>query len=116
VYYATKRVIPTAIDGPPPPDGRAVTRFHVAAYPNPAHGFVHLALSLPQPARVSFEVLDVAGRLVSREDGALWESGDVTHTWVPEARVRPGVYYVRTHARFEDGSAQDTRLRVVLLR
>jgi PKD repeat protein len=63
-----------AAPGPTAVDGSARGLALSAAWPNPSHGRAQLALDLPAPARVEFEVYDLMGRVVwnetSREHGA----------------------------------------------
>jgi len=84
------------------------------ARPNPARGAARFRLELPEARDVRFEVLDVAGRLVHREDIRA-EAGARELTWDGRTssggRARPGLYLIRVRA----GTAQRST-RVVLER
>ncbi len=69
-----------------------------ALSPNPAFGRTTIAYSLPRAGRVSFDVLDVGGRLVTRGPALEAQAGPGRFTWdarAAGARTPPGVYFVR---------------------
>lgn len=70
--------------------------------PNPASHGVRLALTLPRPGRVAFDVLDAAGRLVWSAPAVDRPAGAVTLAWdgrdARGARVAPGLYFARVEA------------------
>jgi len=70
--------------------------------PNPARGEVRIHFSLRDPGTVSFEVHDVAGRLVAKVPAAEWGPGRWIVPWTPRAssgaRLASGVYFVRMSA------------------
>ena len=72
-----------------------------APRPNPARGPVRFQLTLPDARAARFEVLDVAGRLVHREQLAA-AAGPRELAWDLRtdagARARPGLYLVRVRA------------------
>ncbi len=67
--------------------------------PNPARGKMQIRFALHDPGPVGFEVLDVAGRVVSEVPAREWTPGSWTTTWSGLARsggrLSPGVYFVR---------------------
>ena len=67
--------------------------------PNPAHGPARIDFALRQPSRVSFQVIDVAGRVVSETPERAWSGGRWSLRWDAKAssggRLAPGVYFVR---------------------
>ncbi len=71
------------------------------ARPNPASDRTSFALALPRAARVRFEVLDVAGRVVWGEPERALGAGNWTLRWPGTSRrgrpVDPGVYLARVH-------------------
>lgn len=92
------------------------TAFRFAfASSNPSRGDMRMTLDLPQPSRVTAEVLDVAGRRLRRLDmgselGAgvhplFWDGADEAGTRLP-----PGLFYVRVRA-----GAETSVIRVVRL-
>ncbi len=115
VFYANKRVIPTGIGDGSPADA-SVSDVRVTAYPNPARERLSLSVSLPRPAQLAIDVIDVMGRAVAHVQDDTWRTGDVVHTWTAGAALRAGVYYVRVRSRFADAPAREQRVRVVLLR
>ena len=72
-----------------------------APRPNPARGVVRFQLELREPRAARFDVLDVAGRLVHREQLAA-AAGPRQLTWDLRTdqgdRARPGLYLVRVRA------------------
>ena len=67
--------------------------------PNPARGPTRFDFALREPSRVSFQVLDVAGRVVSETPELSWSSGRWSTSWDGRARtggrLAAGVYFVR---------------------
>jgi len=67
--------------------------------PNPARGPARFDFALREASRVSFQVLDVAGRVVSETPERSWQSGRWSLSWDGRARngsrLAPGVYFVR---------------------
>jgi hypothetical protein len=84
--------------------------------PNPASGPVRVAFTLPQAGRAALEIIDVAGRVVSRVAERDYQAGAHETTWnglSSDGRpVPPGVYFVRLKV---DGRTADSR-KVVWLR
>jgi len=83
-------------DEPPPVTGlRGVA-------PNPARGKMQISFSLHEPALVSFQVLDVAGRLVSEVPAREWNPGKWSVGWIARgpasARLHSGIYFLRMKA------------------
>ena len=82
------------------PDGPAdlATRLMGLA-PNPSSGRVNLAFSLREPASVSFDVLDMAGRVVNRITSQRWEAGTWSVGWDGRrsqgTEAPPGIYFVQ---------------------
>jgi hypothetical protein len=72
----------------------------VSVAPNPAlGGALRFGFALPKPARVSFEVINLAGRRVARVAGADHGAGPNTRAWIASAddgrALTPGVYFAR---------------------
>jgi hypothetical protein len=71
----------------------------LAVSPNPSSGTVVFEFDLARRASVSFEVVDVAGRVLSRMPATVAAAGPHEIRWdgtgAAEARVAPGVYFVR---------------------
>lgn len=86
-----------AVDEPALP----ITRFS-GVQPNPARGGVHLEFMLHEPADVSFQVLDMAGRLVATLPAQAYGVGRGAIDWdrrgVGGARLPTGLYFVRMKA------------------
>jgi len=90
-----------ALVGVDPADpGRAET---LEAYPNPMRSWTALRFALPRPARVTLEIVDLAGRTVrALAEGASLEPG--VHAWTWDGRTSgggrapAGVYLVVLHA------------------
>ena len=70
--------------------------------PNPSATGTRLQLELPQTARVRWDVMDVAGRIVRSRDLGRLAAGDHSLEWdgcdTRGARVRAGLYWVRVRA------------------
>lgn len=73
-----------------------------APSPNPMRGGTSFALTLSEEARVGFEVLDAAGRLVWRAPSETRGAGTTRLAWdgrdAAGARVPPGLYFARVTA------------------
>jgi flagellar hook assembly protein FlgD len=71
----------------------------LAVSPSPSSGIVAFEFELARPASVSFEVVDVTGRMLSRMATAMTAAGPHTIRWdgagAAGDRVAPGVYFVR---------------------
>lgn len=67
--------------------------------PNPARGAARIHFALHEPSAVSFQVLDVAGRVVSETPNREWSPGRWTLGWDGRGRsgtrLAPGVYFLR---------------------
>jgi hypothetical protein len=67
--------------------------------PNPARGRASIRFSLREPAEVSFDVHDLAGRRVARLPSSSWGAGEWSAAWdgrgTTGRRVAPGIYVVR---------------------
>lgn len=67
--------------------------------PNPARGPTRFDFALHEASKVSFKVLDIAGRVVSETPEQAWASGRWSLRWDGSARtggrLAPGVYFVR---------------------
>ncbi len=83
-------------DGPLPP-----TQLQGVA-PNPARGPLQIHFALHDPGPVAFDVLDVAGRVVSEVPTREWSPGRWTVGWIGQARnggrMSAGVYFLRMRA------------------
>jgi hypothetical protein len=79
----------------PPPASDALG----AISPNPGRGGMRFDFALHDPAAVSFEVMDMAGRVVSRLEPLSRGAGSWSEAWTArDARGRPlaaGLYFVR---------------------
>jgi hypothetical protein len=85
-----------------------------APTPNPAFGRTTLAFSLPRPASVGFDVLDVSGRIVARIPPRERGAGPGREVWDARSaglRVPPGIYFVRMNL---ENSAVGLRKLVLL--
>ncbi|MEM6782900.1 MAG: T9SS type A sorting domain-containing protein [Bacteroidota bacterium] len=82
------------------------TKFKITAYPNPIAGQTTLRIAMPTPARVTVEVYDVLGRLVSGSTIGPRSTNDTfvieTGTWAS------GFYLVRVQT--ESGHTETVRL------
>ncbi len=92
-------VNPTIVGVGPPPPPPAVTRFRAAA-PNPLRGTgTQLAFELAKEAPVSFEIMNIAGRVVARVPERTYAAGPGQVAWdarTPDGgRLPPGLYFVR---------------------
>ena len=80
-----------------PPGG--VTTGIQSVSPNPAHGRAAIKFSLREAGDVSFDVLDMAGRVVSRIPSRHWDSGVWSIDWDGRAsgasQLSTGVYFVQ---------------------
>jgi hypothetical protein len=91
----------TAVGVPPDvPVTLTAPRFEsVAPNPSSARGALQFAYALPRPARVGFEILDLAGRIVARMDDADSPAGPNRRAWTVAANdgraFVPGVYFAR---------------------
>ncbi|HET7226206.1 MAG TPA: hypothetical protein VFK69_10895 [Candidatus Eisenbacteria bacterium] len=98
-----------AVDEP----AERVTRF-AAITPNPGRGDAQLEFTLAQPARVAFEVVDLAGRRVATLGDAQYPAGRHALPWEGRsgaASLAPGVYLVRMQV---DGRPAGQRKYTVL--
>jgi hypothetical protein len=102
---------PPGVDVPPEPPGFSVATLDLAPpRPNPASDALTVSFVLPVRGPATLEVLDVAGRrLRSRDVGAL---GPGRHTVKLEldARIPPGIYFVRLT---QGGRAANRKLALV---
>jgi hypothetical protein len=77
------------------------TRF-AAPWPNPSGGATHFEFSLAQPQSVRLEVVDVAGRLISRLIDETLSAGAHQASWNGRASsgqpARAGIYFARLSA------------------
>jgi len=105
--------------GVQPAEHPLMTRFAAVA-PNPVRGAARFAFELEHAARVGFEIVDLAGRIVARVPDAPHGAGPASVSWsargtdagaVGAAGLRAGVYFVRMRV---DGAAVATR-RLVLI-
>jgi hypothetical protein len=89
----------TLATGPP---SRPARDAFAALSPNPARGRIRLDYALRDGARVSFDVIDMAGRLVSRIEPGVRAAGQWQAAWEPRGAdgrpLAPGVYLVRMRA------------------
>jgi hypothetical protein len=87
-------------EGPASQTAISVPRFEAVA-PNPVRAGTALQFSfaLPRPARVAFEVVDLAGRIVARTQDADSPAGTNRRAWTLAATdgrsLAPGVYFAR---------------------
>jgi glucose/arabinose dehydrogenase len=81
--------------------------------PNPSSGSVAFTLTLPRASWVAFEVIDVQGRTVWRDEAGMREPGTHALAWpgttLAGGRVAPGLYLARISA------AGETRVRRVAI-
>jgi hypothetical protein len=70
-----------------------------AIAPNPARGKMQISFTLHEPASVSFQVVDVAGRLVSEVPTRDWSPGRWNVPWIARgqsgATLSAGIYFLR---------------------
>ena len=87
-----------------------------ALMPNPTRGKVRVAYTLAEQARASFDVLDVAGRVVSEIPAEVKEPGRWEVVWAGTdrsgARAAPGVYFLRMTVNGQPVAGR----RVIMLR
>ena len=79
---------------------RPPTRLY-AITPNPSRGGIQIAFTLHDAGVVDFEVLDVAGRVVSQTPSRDWPQGRWKAAWGrqgPGGRLSAGVYFLRMRA------------------
>lgn len=98
--------------GSPPLDVSPVAGAPMAAlqvYPNPARTAFVARFSMPAAGRVTFELLDVGGRMVRGPVVADLPAGNAELKLGDLGSVRPGVYFARLHGALE----RRTRLAVV---
>lgn len=82
--------------------------------PNPSRGEVTVEFDLAGAAAVTFELVDVAGRIVARSDARAWDAGRWSQSWDLSGSARPGagVYFLRMRT---GGQVIGTRRVVVLM-
>jgi WD40 repeat protein len=85
-------------------------RFALEMAPNPISETALVSFTLPAPARIELEVVDVGGRLVRRLVRGQLDAGRHVLRW--DGAVRPGVYFVALRA----GGVLAARHRVAVLR
>lgn len=91
---ADLRFLPPNV-GVPPPGTPQVTAL-LDAGPNPNRGPLTVAFDLAAGASVAFELIDVAGRVVSSRPAEPLDAGSWSRSWDPfVAAVGPGVYFLR---------------------
>jgi flagellar hook assembly protein FlgD len=82
--------------------------------PNPSAAGTRLQLELPAPARVRFDVLDVAGRVVRSRDLGQLAAGSHPLEWdgldARGSHVSAGLYWVRVRAGTSDALQRIVRL------
>jgi hypothetical protein len=85
----------------PVPSGPRVTRL-AGAGSNPSRGTLELSYELAEPAELTFDLIDVTGRVVSHLGLGCREAGAGQARWTPTegggASAAPGVYFVRMTA------------------
>ncbi len=98
------------------PDGGVLRNALGAIQPNPMRTRATIGFTLARTARVTIEIVDVAGRIVALVDGGMQEGGPGGLAWdgrdVQGSRAGPGVYFARLVV---DGAAIGAA-RLVLLR
>ena len=80
--------------------GERITEFALkSVYPNPTHGMLRMEYTVPQEARVTLRVVDVAGRVVAKLVEGTVRPGRYQAVWNGRgeggARVGAGMYFVR---------------------
>jgi hypothetical protein len=88
----------TAVDESPLPERTMLE----AISPNPGRAGMRFAYALHEPGAVSFDVVDMLGRIVSRLDPGEKSAGEWSETWAATdgsgQALHPGIYFVRMHA------------------
>lgn len=106
----------TTVDagGVPPASAPVTTRLRAAA-PSPTAGGATLLFDLARPARVGFEVIDLAGRVVARIPATEFAAGRGQAAWGGTGddgrRLAAGLYFVRMRT---DGAATGAPVKVVV--
>jgi hypothetical protein len=99
-------------DGTTPPDAVPLSFRLLPARPNPLDDHLFIAFELPEPAVVSVELYDAAGRLVRSMAGNAFPAGRNQWTWDRRDqrgdRVSAGVYFIQLSA-----GAHHSRQKVV---
>lgn len=92
----TLRVKTTVVDVEP--TAGLVTRFKGAS-PNPSAGRAQFEFSLRTPGNVSFDVMDMAGRVTARVPAQRWGAGTWSVAWdgrrTQGVEAPPGIYFVQ---------------------
>jgi hypothetical protein len=95
-----------AVGGEPAPERDELS----AVAPNPAHGPLRIDYALARPSQVSFEVLDLAGRVVRRIPASATGAGRWSQAWDGRGgsgqELAGGVYMLRMRV---DGRTVATR-------
>ena len=107
-------VSPTTVDaGPGPLPGPATRTRFVGASPNPLTASVaaRLEFELAQPARVGFDVVNLAGRVVARVEEAPHAAGRGSVAWTPRG-LAAGLYFARMRV---DGAVVPARAKLTVL-
>jgi hypothetical protein len=111
-------VSPATVDAGPPPGPARTTRFR-GATPNPlgaAGGAARLEFELARPARVGFEIVNLAGRVVARIAEAPFAAGRGATAWSPLGadgrRLVPGLYFARMRV---DGAVVSAAAKLTVL-
>jgi hypothetical protein len=91
------------------PGARALALHRV--WPNPSHGALTVAFTLPEASPAMLEVIDLAGRLVSSERVEALGAGTHRVTIQPPASRRSGLYFVRVRQAGHESSTRVTFVR-----
>jgi hypothetical protein len=87
------------------------------AHPNPFNPEVRLSYELPNTARVTLEILDLAGRKVATLKNELQSAGTYHQNWdASRYHVASGIYFVRLQAESTGGSTFNAVQKVLLLK